>query len=372
VPLPNWSGYTARRPPSDVLHLDSAAAGRSSVATLAAATAHALREAQTGAHVAQDHAAPILDRLRADVGMLVGLPADSVAFTESASTARRALLDAWVLGPGSRIAVVASEWGPNLEAFADMLLDPVFVDVDGEGVLDLEALEQRLADDPPDAVHLTHVASHRGLVQPVAAAAALCRDAGVPLWVDAAQALGHVDSACGADAVYGTSRKWLAGPRGVGFLAVAEPAWAHLGAHHWAMTGEDRPEPAYLESHEAHVAGRLGLANAVTEFLADDPQAVFARLAEVGQQTRAALADVPGWEIAGDPTAPTAITALRPIDGQDVAATRARLLTEHRILTTAGAVVRAPREMRGPLLRVSPHVDCDAAALEALRRALTG
>jgi hercynylcysteine S-oxide lyase len=53
-------------------------------------------------------------------------------------------------------------------------------------------------------------------VQPVAAAAALCRAAGVPLWVDAAQALGHVDAACGADAVYATSRKWLTGPRGVG------------------------------------------------------------------------------------------------------------------------------------------------------------
>jgi pyridoxal 5-phosphate dependent beta-lyase len=293
-----------------------------------------------------------------------------VAFTESASTARKALLDAWLLGPGSRIAVVASEWGPNLEAFADMLLEPVVVDVDGAGIVDLEALERRLADDPPDAVHLTHVASHRGLVQPVADAAAVCRAAGVPLWVDAAQALGHVDSVCGADAVYGTSRKWLAGPRGVGFLAVAEPAWSHLAVHHWAMTGDDRPEPEYLESHEAHVAGRLGLANAVTEFLTDGPAAVFARLAEVGQQTRAALADVPGWEIVGDPAAPTAITALRPTAGQDVAATRARLLTEHRILTTAGEVTRAPREMREPLLRVSPHVDCDLDALETLRRAL--
>jgi pyridoxal 5-phosphate dependent beta-lyase len=47
--------------------------------------------------------------------------------------------------------------------------------------------------------------------------------AGVPLWVDAAQALGHVDTARGADAVYATSRKWLTGPRGVGLLAVTEP-----------------------------------------------------------------------------------------------------------------------------------------------------
>ena len=74
---------------------------------------------------------------------------------------------------------------------------------------------------PPAAVHLTQVTSHRALVQPAAAAAAICRAAGVPLWVDAAQALGHVDTAWGADAIYGTSRKWLTGPRGVGVLGVA-------------------------------------------------------------------------------------------------------------------------------------------------------
>ena len=34
--------------------------------------------------------------------------------------------------------------------------------------------------------------------------------------VDAAQAFGHADTACGADAIYATSRKWLTGPRGVG------------------------------------------------------------------------------------------------------------------------------------------------------------
>jgi len=66
------------------------------------------------------------------------------------------------------------------------------------GAVDLAALERMLAGARPAFVHLTQFTSHRGLVQPVAEAAALCRAAGVPLWVDAAQALGHVDTACGA------------------------------------------------------------------------------------------------------------------------------------------------------------------------------
>jgi pyridoxal 5-phosphate dependent beta-lyase len=51
-------------------------------------------------------------------------------------------------------------------------------------------------------------------------------------------------------------------------------------------------------------------------------------------------------------------------------ATRARLLAEHGIVTTVAAPARAPREMTGPLLRVSPYVDVTAAVLERVRAAL--
>ena len=50
--------------------------------------------------------------------------------------------------------------------------------------------------------------------------AQLCRELGLPLVVDAAQALGQVDCAVDADVTYSSSRKWIAGPRGVGLLAV--------------------------------------------------------------------------------------------------------------------------------------------------------
>src|SRR6185437_1666960 len=85
-----------------------------------------------------------------------------------------------------------------------------------DGIIDLAALRSFMTMRPPAFVNLTLVASHRPLVQPVAEVAAICHEAGVPLWVDAAQALGHVPVACGADAMYAVSRKWLTGPRGVG------------------------------------------------------------------------------------------------------------------------------------------------------------
>jgi pyridoxal 5-phosphate dependent beta-lyase len=365
------------------VHLDTAAAGRSSVATLRAAARHAERESVLGGYVAKAEAAPILEEGRAALAALFGLPAQGLAFVESAEAALDAVLGAWPFGPAATVAVVPSEWGPNLDAFAHHGLRITEIGVHAGGLLDLADLERVLAGDPPALVHLTQVASHRPLVQPAAAAAAMCREAGVPLWVDAAQAIGHVDTAAGADVVYATSRKWLTGPRGVGMLGVAEPWWDRLEIAASEMHRGAQPagtSPIWLlESAEANIPGRVGLCNAVREFTEAGPQAIWQRLAAVGRQTREALAGLPGWEVlpeAGatarpDPgNAGSAITALRAVNGQDVSETRTRLLEEHDIVTTACATTRAPRDMTAPLLRISPHIDCTPDDLDLLRKAL--
>jgi len=370
----DWGWWRARRPPAQRVHLDTAAAGRSSVATLRATAAHAEREATVGAYVAQAEIGPLLEEGHAELGRLLGVPAAGVAFVQSAEAALLSLLAAWPLRPGDTVAVVPAEWGPNLHAFADRGLRITELATDGDGAADLTALDQALADDPPAVVHLTQVTSHRALLQPVAQAAALCHAAGVPLWVDAAQALGHVDTACGADAIYAPSRKWLTGPRGVGVLGVTDRWWDRLRVSASDLEASMRPAEAspvwLIEATEANVPGWVGLCTAVREYVAAGPERVQQRLAAVGRQTREALADLPGWTVVGPADAGSAITALRAANGQDVFETRERLLREHGIVTTAGAVTRAPREMTEPLLRISPHVDCTSDDLELLHKAL--
>ncbi len=311
-------------------------------------------EVERGAYVAETEAAPVLDGLRAGLGALLGLPADRVAFTDSATSGRDLLLARWPLPPAGRVAVTPTEWGPNLDAYRRRGLTPEPLEVDGDGLLDVDALDRRLATDPPDLVALTHVPSHRGLVQPVAEAVAVARRHGVPLWVDAAQALGHVDVGYGADAVYAPGRKWLRGPRGVGVLAVRDDV---LGA------------PLLdLEPDDAHVAGRIGLARAVADLrTAADP---FGELAARGDLLRTALADLTGWEIADVPGVACAIVGLRPTAGQDVEGVRNRLLAEHDVLTTACKPWRAPADLPGPLLRLAPHHDLTAADAGRAARAV--
>ena len=368
----DWGWWRERRLPAGPLHLDTAAAGRSSVATLAATAAHAEREATTGAYVAQEEAEPLLAEGRANLARLLGVPAHGVAFVPSAQAALETLLAIWPLREGDAVAVVPCEWGPNLDAFAARGLRITEIAAHGDGSVDLSALERMLAADPPAAVHLVQVTSHRGLVQPVAEAAALCRAAGVPLWVDAAQALGHADTACGADAIYATSRKWLTGPRGVGVLGVAGPWWDRLRITAPELEKSIRPADSsplwLLDATEANVAAWVGLCTAVAEYLAAGPERIWARLAEVGRQAREALDGLPGWAVADPVAVPSAIVALRAANGQDIGKIRARLLPG--IVTTAAGTLRAPRDMTEPLLRVSPHVDCTAEDLDRLRQAL--
>ena len=332
---------------------------------------HLELEAAVGGYVAQHQLHPVVEDGRSAIAGLLGMPPSGIAFTESGTASLAVLLRAWPLSAGDRVAVAPSEWGPNLAAFADAGLDVVELEVDGDGVVAVDALERQLRQDPPAAVHLTQVASHRALLQPIAQALAVCREAGVPLWVDAAQALGHVDTSSGADAVYSTSRKWLAGPRGVGILAVAESWHERLCIPTAARALPPEPSPAQaLESREANVAGRVGLSVAVRQHLDVGPAGVHRDLASVGRRTREALADLPGWEVVDAVGAPTAITALRATGREDVPIAAARLLADHGILTTAGVPGRAPREMREPLLRISPHLDLGDDDLDRLRSAL--
>ncbi len=348
--------WRSARPSAAGVHVDSAACSRQSFAVIDAAASHARHEAEVGGYVAAEAAAPVLEAGRAAVGALTGMSAAEVVFTTGSGHSLDLLLAGW---SGERtIACLPGEYGPNLVIMAANGFEVRHLPVDATGRLIVDEAATALVEDPPALVHLTVLGSHRGIVQPLAEFTAECRRLGLPLVVDAAQALGHVDCAVGPDAIYSSSRKWLAGPRGVGVLAVRPGL----------LPDEALDRLAHVE---ANVAARVAFSVAVGEHLSAGPEQVRARLVDVGRTTREALAGLTGWRVVEPVDEPTAITTLVSVDGLDPHRVRSWLIAERGVVTTAIGIERAPLELHAPALRVSPHVDVTDEDLAVLVDALT-
>lgn len=349
--------HRARLAPA-LTHLDSASAGRSSNAVIGTISAHLWREAERGSYVAAADRTDEFARDTRDLAALIGHTADEIIFRESARSALRALLNGSSLPVSSTVWVAKNEFGPNLVEFErrGYAVRPL-PDGDIYGHVDLDALENMLQFDQPDLIHICHLGSMSGVVQPVARIVEIAHAAAVPVIVDMAQSVGHVPTVTGADIVYGTSRKWLAGPRGIGFLAVRRDALRSVD----------------IESSDAYLAGRLGLGVAVTELAQIGQQRVYRELAAIGRATRERLDGIGSWEVLEPIDEPSAIVTLAPPPGWQVAdlrAARDRLFDELGILVTAAESWRAPLAGDRPVLRISPHLDLRSEDLDRLADAL--
>ncbi|MBE1550297.1 pyridoxal 5-phosphate dependent beta-lyase [Mycobacterium sp. OAS707] len=361
--------WRAARPKVAGLHLDSGACSRQSFAVIDAATQHARHEAEVGGYVAAEAATPVLDAGRAAIGALTGLTGSDVVFTTGSNNALDILLSSW---SGERsVGCLPGEYGPNLAVMAANGFRISALPANDLGRLAVDDAARQLAHDAPAMVHITALASHRGLAQPLAEIADVCRDLGLPLVVDAAQALGHLDCAVGAAAVYSSSRKWMAGPRGVGALAIhpdlAQRLRPRLPPPEWGLP---IPVMQSVDLGETNIAARVGYSIALGEHLAAGPEHIRDGLAQVGRMTRTALADVKGWRVVEPVDEPTAITTLEPVDGADPQRVRTWLIAERGIVTTYAELQRAPFEMTTPVLRASPHVDTTAEDLDQFAEAL--
>src|SRR5829696_5721786 len=164
------------RPKVAGLHLDSAACSRQSFAVIDAAAQHARHEAEVGGYVAADAAAPVIDAGRAVLGALTGMSGSDVVFTTGSNNALDILLSSWA---GERtIACLPGEYGPNLAVMAANGFAVSALPADDLGRLAVDDAARQLAADPPALVHLTPLASHRGLAQPLAVLALTCRELG--------------------------------------------------------------------------------------------------------------------------------------------------------------------------------------------------
>jgi len=282
-----------------------------------------------------------------------------IVFTRGATEAINLVAASFTraLKPGSEILLTEMEHHSNLVpwqlAARDRGLVLRFLPVTGEGTLDLEALE-RVAGPHLALIAVTQVSNVLGTVNDLARIVSFARSRGVPVLVDAAQAVGHLPvdvRSLGCDFLAFSGHK-MYGPMGIGVLYgredLLERMEPYMGGGQMIRTvtlasSTWNELPYKFEAGTPNVEGAIGLHAAADYLEALSREEVRAYERELARYALDRLAEVPGLTIHGRAAERTGVFSfsLAGVHPHDVA----------QWLDAEGIALRAGHHCAQPLMR---------------------
>ncbi len=355
-----------------VLHFNNAGAALMPQPVIDTVRDHLDLEARIGGYEAAAAAEDRIEAVYDSIGSLLGCDPDEVAVVDSATRAWDMAFYSLRIGAGDRILTSVAEYASNYLAFLQVAERTgavvEAVPNDEHGRLSVAALE-RMIDERTRLVAVSHVPTNGGLVQPAAEIGAVTGAAGVPFLLDACQSVGHMPvdvRLIGCDMLSATSRKYLRGPRGQGFLFVRrdvleglEPPMIDLHAATWTSPTSYRlrADARRFESWEANVAAKLGLGAAVDYARRWGPAAIYHWVTALAALLRERLAEVPGITVhdAGAERCGIVTFSSNAMPASEI---RDRLREEAinvEVSSPASTLLDATRRRLPPLVRASVH-----------------
>lgn len=273
---------------SNHIHCNAAGACPSPDSVIDTLTAHLKSELSVGGYAAADAASEALQSTYGNLEALINAPSGSVALHDSSTSSFTHGIHSIPLDANSCIISCSSaEYASNAIAIMKHSRDkgakePVFLPNSGGGGVDMIRLEEELSKPMRRvaAVVLTHAPTNGGLINNAKGIGEmLSRLPEPPLFLlDACQTVGQVEldvKDLKVDLMAGTSRKWLRGPRGVGFLyvnpsaALLEPSHLDLRGATWIVDESSRwtyevdKSAKRYEFWEGSVANKLAFGTAL-------------------------------------------------------------------------------------------------------------
>jgi len=369
------------------VHLNNAGSSFSPRPVTEAILGHLRREAEIGGYEAAAEAA---DRLRegyGHLGRLLGCAPRNVAVVENATVAFSQALSAFDFAPGDLLVTTRADYPSNRTMYRALEIrrgiEVRMAEDLPEGGVDPESVRRLAADPRCRLVAISWIPTNSGLVQDAEGVGEVCESLGVPYLIDACQAVGQIPidpARLRCDYLGGTSRKFLRGPRGLGFLYVSDRALERGdyplgidmdGAKLCEGDGLDLVDGAQrFESWESSHALVLGLCEAARYAVEVGVREAGERAAGLAAYARERLSGLPGVRALDRGPRLCAIATVE-IAGRDANPVMLRL-RERGINTSAAA-----RTDGSPVqaLRVSPHyyntrdeVDALVSAIEDLLR----
>ena len=352
-----------------VLHFNNAGAALMPRSVVESLLGHIRLEAEIGGYEAADREEVCVERAYDALASLLNCAREEIAIVENATRAWDMAFYSLRFGPGDRILTAISEYASNAMPFLQVAkrtgCSVEVVPNDESGQLSVAALE-RMMDERVKLIAVTHVPTNGGLVNPARAVGRVARTWKVPFLLDACQSAGQMPldvQAIGCDMLSATARKYLRGPRGIGFLYVRrglietlEPPFIDLHAAEW--TSPDRyvlrPDARRFENWESNVAAKIGLGVAVDYALGWGIEAIYGRVRMLAEMLRARLSRIPGVVVRDLGAERCGIVTLT-LEGQEPAALQNALAGEAINVTVS--------------TRLSTQFDMAARGLDAVLRA---
>ncbi|MEA2691487.1 MAG: hypothetical protein QOJ16_874 [Acidobacteriota bacterium] len=351
------------------IHLNNAGAALPPRPVLDAMLGYLRREAEIGGYEAAELVEGEVEAVYGDVAALLGARAENVALVENATVAFSQALAAFDFRPGDLLVTSVSDYPSNRIMYAALaerrgIEVRAAADLPGGGV-DPGAVAELAQDPRCRLVAISWVPTSSGLVQDVAAVGEVCAAAGVPYLIDACQAVGQLPidvSRLHCDYLAATARKFLRGPRGIGFLYVSDRALARgdypLGIDMAGATlrpggGLDLvPSARRFENWEFAYALVLGLGEAARYARAVGVERSGARAIEHAAYLRQRLADLPGVTVAdrGERLCAIVTAALPGRDLREIV-----LALRQAGINVNSGTQPVPGGSPRPVLRISPH-----------------
>ena len=372
---------------NQVAHLLASGSGLMPTPVTSAIVGHLELEQSIGGYEAHAERSESLNSVYDSVAKLLNASPEEIALVENATVAWCQAFYALPLKNGDKVLTCEAEYAANYVAFLHRAKrDGIIIDVipsTDTGEIDLAIMEDMI-DEHVQLIAITWIPTNGGLVNPAAAVGEIAQRHNIPYLLDACQAIGQMPvdvKSLQCDFLSATGRKFLRGPRGIGFLYVAkkwlnnlEPAMVDHFAAPWVSTNdyELRHDARRFETWENAYALRAGLGAAVDYALEIGLDSIQSRAWLLGDYAREQLSQLNGAVVHDIGLEKCAIVSFT-VDGLNPLETVKKLRQKSiNIGASMPSSTRLDSEARGldTMLRVAPHYYNTHAEIDSMVLAL--
>ena len=254
------------------------------------------------------------DQFYVQAAQLIHAKPENISFQGSATDAYSKVIYSIDWKKGDRVLVSQEEYVSNLLSLY-RLRDQVgvkidFIKTDEFGDIDYEYLESELQKTTYRLLAVTHIPTSSGLIQDAERIGALAKKHHVRYLLDACQSIGQIEvdvNKIQCDYLSVTGRKFLRGPRGTGFLYVADhiikneesPICFDLNGAIWEARETYRftSDSKRFEYWEKSYVNLLGLTQSIRELNHIGMKSIAAYNEELSQYFRKSIESIPGVKL---------------------------------------------------------------------------